>query len=64
VLSEKGIKRELSLGEVISKTFELYRRDFVKYFVLFAVVEAVIGVVTAVAQRAFLLPTLPPVLTP
>ena len=56
---EQGIKRELSLGEVISKTFELYRRDFTKYFVLFAVVEVIIGVVTAVARQAFVLPTLP-----
>ena len=36
---ELGIKHELSLGEVISKTFEVYRPDFMKYFVLFAVVE-------------------------
>ncbi len=56
---EQGINRELSLGEVISKTFELYRRDFTKYFVLFAVVEVIIGVVTALARQAFVLPTLP-----
>ncbi len=48
---EQGINSELSLGEVISKTFELYRRDFTKYFVLFAVVEVIIGVVTALAQH-------------
>jgi ribosomal protein L40E len=56
---EQGITRELSLGEVVSKTFELYRRDFVKYLVIFLVVEAVIGVVTALVTRAFILPTLP-----
>ena len=56
---EQGINRELSLGEVISKTFELYRRDFTKYFILFAVVEVIIGVVTALARQAFVLPTLP-----
>src|SRR5947199_9896918 len=56
---ELGIKRELNLDEVILKTFELYRRDFTKYFVLFAVVEVIIGVVTAVARQAFVLPTLP-----
>jgi len=56
--SELGIKQELSLGEVISKTFEVYRRDFVKYFILFAVVEVIIGIVTALAQHAFVLPTL------
>jgi zinc-ribbon domain len=61
---EQGIKRELSLGEVLSKTFELYRRDFTKYFVIFAVVGVVIGVVTTLARQAFVLPTLPPNPTP
>jgi len=56
---EQGIGRELSLGEVISKTFELYRRDFAKYFVLFAVVGVIVQVVTTLAQQAFVLPTLP-----
>jgi len=56
---EQGIARELSFGEVLSKTFELYQRDFTKYFVIFAVVEVVIGIVTALAQHAFILPTLP-----
>ncbi len=56
---EQGIRRELSIGEVFSKTFELYRRDFVKYFVLFAVAEVIIDTVTTLAQQAFVLPTLP-----
>lgn len=61
---KEGIKRELTLGEVISKTFEVYQRDFTKYFVLFAVVEVIIGVVTTLAQHAFVLPTLPSNPTP
>jgi hypothetical protein len=56
---ELGITRELTFGEVFSKTFDLYRRDFVKYLVIFIVVEAVIGVLTALVTRAFVLPTLP-----
>src|SRR5438105_12963546 len=56
---EQGISRELSLGEVISKTFEVYRRDFSKYFVLFAIVGVIVQVVTTLAQQAFVLPTLP-----
>src|SRR5437899_11751162 len=56
---EQGISHELGLGEVISKTFEVYRRDFAKYFVLFAVVGVIVQVVTALAQQAFVLPTLP-----
>lgn len=57
--SDQGITRELSLGEVISKTFDLYRRNFAKYFVLFVVIEAIIGVADTVAYSAFVLPTLP-----
>src|SRR5438132_5113088 len=56
---EQGISRELGLGEVISKTFEVYRREFAKSFVLFAAVGVIVQVVTTLAQRAFVLPTLP-----
>lgn len=56
---DQGISRELNLGEVVSKTFELYRRNFAKYFVLYLVVEAVIGVISTLAYNAFILPTLP-----
>src|SRR2546422_10924774 len=55
---EQSIRRELSLGDVISKTFELYRRDFTKYFVLFAVVGVIVQVVTTLARQAFVVPTL------
>src|SRR2546426_9492053 len=64
VQPEQGIKRELSLGEVIQKTFELYQRDFTKYFVLFAIVGAIIGVVMTIARQIFILPTLPSNPTP
>jgi hypothetical protein len=55
----QGISEELSLGQVISKTFEVYRQDFVKYVVLFAVVEVIIGIATAVARHVFTFQTLP-----
>ena len=58
--SGKTVTQELSVGEVISKTFELYRRNFVKYLIVYLVVEAIIGVVTAIAYHTFVLPTLPP----
>lgn len=61
---EQGIGRELSLGEVFSKTFEVYRRDFAKYFVLFAVVGVIVQVVTTLAMQAFVRPTLPLNATP
>jgi len=55
----QGITREQSLGEVVSKTFDLYRRDFAKYLVLFAVVGAITGVLTTLVRRAFILPVPP-----
>jgi hypothetical protein len=58
-LPEQGISRELSFGEIFSKTFSVYRRGFANYFLLFAVVGVIIQVVTALAQQAFVLPTLP-----
>ncbi|MDA4111177.1 MAG: zinc-ribbon domain-containing protein [Thaumarchaeota archaeon] len=61
---EPGINRELSLGEVVSKTFDVYRRDFAKYFVLFAVVEVITGILTSLAQHAIVLPILPSNPTP
>ena len=61
--SEQAIARELTIGEVISKTFDFYRRDFVKYLVIFLIVEAIIGVLTTLATRAVVLPPLPPTAT-
>jgi hypothetical protein len=59
------ITRELGLGELVSKTFELFRRDFSKYLILFVVVEATVGVLTTLVQRAIVLPaTLPAGATP
>ncbi len=52
--------RELSIGEVLETTFSLYQRDFSKYFLLFAIVGVVIGVVNALV-RLVLVPPMPPV---
>ena len=57
--SEGGFSSELGVGQVISKTFDLFRRDFVKYFVIFAIAEVVIGVATVVAYRLVTLPVIP-----
>jgi len=59
VTSEEGVVRELSLGEVVSKTFDLFRRDFVEYFVIFAIAEVVIGLATLLANSVVQLPTIP-----
>jgi len=59
VTSEEGITRELSLGEVVSKTFDLFRRGFVKYFVIFAIAEVLIGLATLLANSVVVLPPIP-----
>lgn len=56
---EQGINRELGIGEAISKTFQVFRQDFAKYFVLYAVVGIIVQVATTLAQRAFVVPMLP-----
>ena len=61
---DQGIRRELSLGEVLSKTFELYKRGFTKYFLLFAVVGVIMNVSTKLVRQAFPFPILPPNPTP
>lgn len=62
--SKEGISRELSLGEVISRTFLLYRRDFLKYFAVFMVVDAIVGAVFALAVLGVHLASLPSNPTP
>ena len=49
--SDRSITRELGVGEVITKTFNLYKFEFVKYFVLFLVVYAVYGAVLTAVQN-------------
>jgi len=59
VTSVRIITTEQSLGEVISKTFDLFGRDFVKYFAIFAIAEAVVGIATLLAYSVVQLPTVP-----
>ena len=57
--SEQGITKELSLGEVVSKTFDLFRRDFLKYFLIFVAVEIIVGAATLLAYAVVKVPTVP-----
>jgi hypothetical protein len=54
------ITQELSLGEVVSKTLELYRRDFSKYLILFIAVEVIIGVLNTLVRGAIVVPAVLP----
>ncbi len=55
------ITQELSIGDVLSKTFELYKSQFVKYVILFAVVEAVIGALDTTTRYLIKVPVAPPI---
>ena len=59
VTLEQGITRELGLSEVISKALGVYRRGFVRYFVLFLVAEVISGLLSIPIQRAYVLPVAP-----
>ena len=58
--TDQGITRELGFGEVISKTFGLYRSRFASYFALFAVVYAIYGAVLTAVNDAVTIRLLPP----
>ncbi len=51
-----GIGRELNFFEVITQTFELYSRNFLPYFLLFLVIEAVDGLLNIAVRQAVNLP--------
>lgn len=44
------ITRELSIGEMVSKSFDIYRRNFVKFVTIYIVVEAIVGITTTVVD--------------
>lgn len=55
---ESQITRELSIGELLSQTFAAFRQGFMKYFVVFLVVEAAVGVLTTLAINTISIPAL------
>ena len=57
--------RELNVGEVLSQTFDIFRRDYVKYLAVFLVFEGVVGALSTLANSWIVLPaSLPPTATP
>lgn len=50
---EFGIHEELEVGRILSEMFDLFRADFGRYFVLFAVTEGVVSAATLAAERAY-----------
>ncbi len=54
------ITKELSIEEFLSQTYEFFKRDFMKYFTVYVVVEAIIGVVATIATASIGITKLPP----
>ena len=59
VSGPREIDRELSIGDVVSRTFDLYQRDFSKYVVVFLVIEVILGVFSALVSSVVAVPSEP-----
>jgi hypothetical protein len=59
VSGPEGITKELGVGEVISKSFEVYTKDFLRYWVIFAIVGVVVAVVDRLVTRIVTVPVMP-----
>ena len=58
-MENKNLQRELSIGEILSQTFNLYSRNFVQYLIPFLVAGILTGLVTIVVRSAIVIPTAP-----
>ncbi len=56
---EPRITEELSIGDLISRTFHLFARDFESYFVVFLVVGIVTGVLSTALSGVIVISSLP-----
>jgi hypothetical protein len=62
--SPPPILYELDLGDVLGRSFSLYKRNFLKYFLVFLSIQAIIGLLTTLVMLAFPIPKLSPTATP
>jgi hypothetical protein len=58
-VENKNIQRELSIGEILTQTFNLYSRNFAHYPVPFLVAGILTGLVTIVVRLAIVIPEAP-----
>ncbi len=58
-MENKNLQRELSIGEILSQTFNLYSRNFVQYLIPFLVAGIVTGLATIVVRSAIVIPEAP-----
>jgi hypothetical protein len=58
-VEDKNLQRELSIGEILSQTFNLYSRNFAHYPVPFLVAGILTGLVTMIVRLAIVIPEAP-----
>ena len=58
-MENKNLQRELSIGEILSQTFNLYSRNFVMYLIPFLVAGIVTGLATIVVNSTIIIPATP-----
>ena len=58
-MESKNLQRELSVGEILTQTFNLYSRNFVQYFVPFLAAGILTGLVTIAVRSAIVIPVAP-----
>ena len=55
-MENKNLQRELSIGEILSQTFNLYSRNFVQYLIPFLAAGILTGLVTIAVRSAIVIP--------
>jgi hypothetical protein len=58
-VGSKNFQSELSIGEILSQTFNLYSRNFVQYLIHFLVAGILTGLVTIAVRSAIIIPAAP-----
>ena len=58
-MESKNLQRELSIGEILTQTFNLYSRNFVQYLIPFLAAGILTGLVTIAVRSAIVIPAAP-----
>ncbi len=58
-MENKNLQRELSIGEILTQTFNLYSRNFVQYLIPFLAAGILTGLVTIAVKSAIVIPAAP-----
>jgi hypothetical protein len=63
-LSESRVLTELTVSEIVGRTFTLYRRNLAKYLTVFIPAGIIIGLATTLLRIAIVVPTVQPASSP